>query len=692
MIREKFPDAKITEGSSPRRRRPIPVPKPEEPEGPWSAPEERLTRDPADVAREKAAHEMKQAKAESPGAVAEAIAAFTTTSTTEELAAFVGVLVDTGDLVGLDRAKAAWTKDGLMGAATFNDLRREAERTRPQAETISAAPTLDAFTTHHRRLVDHARWALAELNKRPPHPTLYLHADRLAEVRRDAVGTARIVAVDGPQGLAAIANRMGLFHRVRGEGKKAVNVQVACPLDVARDLWADPDPLSFALPLSGLRTAPFYTDAGSLVARGGYDPESQIVLAMGPELSKAMTRVSAPGWSPTAEEAREATLFLVEELAADFPLDGLNRAGIMDAVREGRPVPSVAALIGLLVLPFVRSMIEGPTPGHLLTKPAPGTGASLLADMVSNIVVGEDASALTFPRSAEEVGKVLASIMREGAELAYFDNLSAMVEGAEMASALTARRYKARVLGSTATLDVAVRCTFILTGNMVTASPELSRRLVPLALDARTPDPTARSGWRHADLLGFVRENRGRAVVAILTIIKRWLDLGQPAPSCPPLASFESWTRVVGGVVEHGAGLAGFMGNRAAWLGEAVEEDGVERLVAALAGAGDGATIRVRTRKAGEGHVSLLDVLRELGDATEAESPLALKGWGFEAVEDRDGTSYRYGKAAVVGRQFGKAARKPWAVKVGDLDVVVSFEERVASDNSKCWTMGIKAR
>jgi putative DNA primase/helicase len=47
---------------------------------------------------------------------------------------------------------------------------------------------------------------------------------------------------------------------------------------------------------------------------------------------------------------------------------------------------------------------------------------------------------------------------------------------------------------------------------------------------------------------------------AALTLIRAWLVVGRPKPAVRPLGSFESWSTVLGGILEV-AGIPAFLGN-----------------------------------------------------------------------------------------------------------------------------------
>src|SRR5262249_12905807 len=52
-------------------------------------------------------------------------------------------------------------------------------------------------------------------------------------------------------------------------------------------------------------------------------------------------------------------------------------------------------------------------------------------------------------------------------------------------------------------------------------------------------------GFRHPDLLAWVREQRPRLVVAALTILRAYFVAGRPDMGCKRWGSFEAWSRLV---------------------------------------------------------------------------------------------------------------------------------------------------
>jgi hypothetical protein len=239
----------------------------------------------------------------------------------------------------------------------------------------------------------------------------------------------------------------------------------------------------------------------------------------------------------------------------------LSRPEIMEQAFSEEGIPAVTHCLSMIMLLFAREMVVGSTPGHLMTKPAPGTGASLLNDVCSIIATGQPTPAVAMPRNPEEMSKTLITFMADGSPIIYFDNISAGVDSGELASAMTAPKYKARMLGKSQTVEAEVRCVWVFTGNNVQLSNELLRRLVMIDLDARMANPEMRTKFKHKDIISWAKENRGELVHACLTIIQNWLAQGRPSYEGPVLNSFENWSRVMGGIMQS-AGLNGFLGNR----------------------------------------------------------------------------------------------------------------------------------
>jgi hypothetical protein len=110
-----------------------------------------------------------------------------------------------------------------------------------------------------------------------------------------------------------------------------------------------------------------------------------------------------------------------------------------------------------------------------------------------------------------------------------------------LASALTERPARIRVMGTSGTATLNATALIFITGNGLTVSEDLARRFMTINLDAHMEDPEARDF--SGDLLDEVRQNRASLLAGALTIW-RWGRLqGAALPKGRPLGSFTKWAR-----------------------------------------------------------------------------------------------------------------------------------------------------
>jgi hypothetical protein len=291
--------------------------------------------------------------------------------------------------------------------------------------------------------------------------------------------------------------------------------------------------------LRGVVRSPILTEEGIIVTPG-YDAATGLYYAPGPGL-EGMPPVPD---QPAAEDVAEAKRLLLEELLGDFPFDSQA---------------SRAAAMAMLLTPFLRELIDGPTPLFLVDKPTPGAGATLLATVAATVATGEPPSYLSPREGEEEWRKAATSVLLQGAGLVLIDNVKAL-SSATLSSAITAAVWSDRLLGRNSIITLPNRALWVATGNNPTLSLELARRCVRVRLEPPSERPWTRTGFRHPHLLRWVRENRGRLVWACLVLARHWLAHGRPSPSCPRPGMFEAWAETVGGVLE-AAGIQGFLEN-----------------------------------------------------------------------------------------------------------------------------------
>ena len=264
----------------------------------------------------------------------------------------------------------------------------------------------------------------------------------------------------------------------------------------------------------------------------------------------------AVGAEPTAAQLQAARDLLCMDLIGEFPFVGQTER---------------AHAVALLLLPFVRDLIDGPTPLHLIEKPTAGTGGSLLADVLLRPALGRTLSVMTAGREADEWRKRITAVLSESPVAVLFDNMRRL-DSDDLSAALTARVWKDRRLGATCVVHLPVRCAWIATANNPALTFEVMRRTVRIRLDAGLDRPWLRDGFRHPDLAAWATAHRGPLVAAALTLVQCWLARGRPDGTHPLLGTYEVWSRVLGGILET-AGILGFLSNLATFYEDVVDTE-----------------------------------------------------------------------------------------------------------------------
>jgi putative DNA primase/helicase len=209
---------------------------------------------------------------------------------------------------------------------------------------------------------------------------------------------------------------------------------------------------------------------------------------------------------------------------------------------------------------FARDLIDGDMPLHLIEKPEVGTGAGKLADCCMIPALGGRQAVITDCNDEDEWRKRIFATLLSAPEAVLLDNV-VKITSHHLAALFTAKRFRDRMLGISRMVELAVDMPWVATGCNPEIGYDLVRRICAIRLNAKMPDPTTRTGFRHA-LPEWAIENRASLVWAALTLVQHWVAQGQPAWKGQPVASFEKWSRVMGGILE-AAGIKGFGTNEA---------------------------------------------------------------------------------------------------------------------------------
>jgi hypothetical protein len=182
-----------------------------------------------------------------------------------------------------------------------------------------------------------------------------------------------------------------------------------------------------------------------------------------------------------------------------------------------------------------------------------------LASCLSEISTGRPVEAIAEASDDEEWRKRLTAVLVEGPTIVLLDNVNRILDSGALASLLTTRMWKDRLLGVSKTVRAPNLAVWLASGNNTRLSRELVRRTVWCRLDSRTDTPWERTEFRHKNLLKWVKEHRGELVWAALVLCQAWLAAGRPAGE-QTLGMFESWAETMGGILQV-AGVPGLLAN-----------------------------------------------------------------------------------------------------------------------------------
>lgn len=322
------------------------------------------------------------------------------------------------------------------------------------------------------------------------------------------------------------------------------------PTEVARDVLANPHS---SLPrLETVAAAPFFDARGELVASPGFHSESATWL----DLPDGWQDQLVPS-ALTEAHLMWAKSIVLDDLLTDFPFTA-------DSDR--------AHAVAALLLPFVRQMITGPTPMHLVEAPTPGSGKSLLSELVAIVALGEVPGSTTLTRDENESRKKITAILSRAAPIVTIDNLDGGLWSSQIASAITSSRWEDRILGKTKMVVLPNRALWLVSANNPDLSMEIARRCVRIRLDPGEEQPWTRTGFKHDPIREWAKENRQDLVRALLMMVRSWVDAGSK-PGTQTLGSFESWSHVIGGILGH-VGMNDFLAGTTEFYAAADPESG----------------------------------------------------------------------------------------------------------------------
>lgn len=383
-----------------------------------------------------------------------------------------------------------------------------------------------------------------------------------------------------PRARAHLYRRGNNVGRLRGEegnkhfellgenGARNLFDDYVCPT-ISRRSKDDPDVIE-------TKAVPFSKDMAGLVL------DEAMSSPLVPELKAVVNHpVFVTGWK-LAEPGfnREAGIYYDEpEHLRGIASDAPGTIEALDDLLDGFPFKDEASresALALMLTLLVRAALDGNVPGFLIRAHAERTGKTYLARTCVVAVRGDEPPMMQIGAKEEEVEKRLSSAIMAAKPVLVIDNVPAgeSLDSPSFAMLLTSRRWTGRVLGTHALPDLPNDCTVILTGNNVNASGEIAKRLVPIHLEAKDARPQDRVDFPHPDPVAYARAHQRRTLAAMIGMVRAWDAAGRPEFRRVAFGGYESWVRVVGGILTT-AGSTAFLGQLRTWQ-DAADEFGAE--------------------------------------------------------------------------------------------------------------------
>ncbi|MDJ0766776.1 MAG: CHC2 zinc finger domain-containing protein [Myxococcota bacterium] len=480
-------------------------------------------------------------------------------------------------------------------------------------------------------------------------PSIRINGRQLIDIVKETAGIlcasnqARIQAAasgtNDPDGIPIVFSRCGCLVRLKKEDNYPLSIvqanqdvvlaimarianwfckydpktitSVFPPRDVARDL------ITFVpqdLPvLESVITTPIFGSEGDLIINPGYHELDRIWMQPEPGLTLPQIPMT-----PSHHQVEAAKVLILNDLFVDFPfVDQADQTGIVAA----------------LFLPFVRRLIFGPTPIHLIEAPTPGTGKTMLCDLISIIATGQSCQAQTLPTDEEEIRKKLTSELFRAQPIILLDNAKGrrIIDSSTLAAISTCGIWTDRLLGQSTMLSLKNLALWVLTANNPQLSNELTRRCIRIRLDPKEDRPWQRTGFKHDPLVEWAFENRARLLHAVLTLIQAWVSEAMPL-GAQRLGSFEKWAAVMDGIFQV-LRIPGFLGNLDAFYADADNEGQMWREFTTAWWARFGPDLkRVSDLNNLAEQLDLMQIVR--GDGTERAQQIRL-GKALQNIRDR---------------------------------------------------------
>lgn len=442
-----------------------------------------------------------------------------------------------GAKIGLDDFFAAGgTVADLFVLARDLEPIEESRRKRKEAKNAQVMAQLEdagvpIIETNDRQADDELSDLAASIERlNKPTPRIFHGAGGMVCIERDKDGEPFLapVSLEAMQVLAGKAARW--ISTSEREGIR----NVSPPRDLCANFLKSPSEWRGVPPIDAIKTAPFVDAGGAICATPGYHAKARVWLSL-------PTGFQMPDTAPTPQNVVAAKSLLLDTLLGEV-------AFADDASR--------AHAVGLMLLPFVRALIDDQSPLHLFDAPTQSSGKTYAAQLC----IAPFCEAVPSPekKNDEENRKSLFAQLATGCSHVFLDNIKGRLSDPTLAAAITVKSMKDRLIGTGQMVTVSTRVTWLATSNNAELDRDAVSRCIMIRLDTNDENPESREYSR--DPLRFIAANRAAVIGAILTLIRAWQEAGSPDKSGKRESRFPRWEKCIGGILESN-GIGGFLRN-----------------------------------------------------------------------------------------------------------------------------------
>jgi putative DNA primase/helicase len=285
----------------------------------------------------------------------------------------------------------------------------------------------------------------------------------------------------------------------------------------------------------GLSSIPVVRRDGTVFAEAGYDSETGIYVM--PDKSLDFAAIRAAIDRPLVLEDALAAMAELDALVDEFPFVG----------NEDRSVA-----LSAMLTPVARSGMDV-APAHMINAPLAGTGKSFLATLCASLALGRAPYVFSAGKDEAEMDKRLHGALLAGNAVTVLDNVNGVLYGEFLSQMIEQRMLMLRPLGGSDIMNIVNMSCLLITGNNISATKDMLRKVLECTLDANMEKPETRTFA--GDPLECMQAGRQRYLVAALVAIRAHAMAGFPCRSprggnaAEPLASFGDWSHLVRGLL-----------------------------------------------------------------------------------------------------------------------------------------------